>query len=88
MDGIPLRPEGDTILYSWIMSFRVSASRRFFIVTSMVPFVVGMILTFVNGNIGVGVAFGGAFSLVRFRSAQGSSEEIAILPWPTEQAKL
>ena len=65
------------VLFSWLMSFRVRASRRFFIVTSVLPFVVGMVITFVNGNIGAGVAFGGAFALVRFRSAQGTAEEIA-----------
>ncbi len=64
-------------VYSWLMSFRIRAKSRFFIVTSIIPFVVGMVLTFVNGNIGAGVAFGGAFALVRFRSAQGSADEIA-----------
>ncbi len=64
-------------VYSWLMSFRIRAKSRFFIVTSVIPFVVGMVLTFVNGNIGAGVAFGGAFALVRFRSAQGSADEIA-----------
>ncbi len=64
-------------IYSWLMSFKIRAKSRFFIVTSVIPFVVGMVLTFVNGNIGAGVAFGGAFALVRFRSAQGSADEIA-----------
>ncbi len=64
-------------IYSWLMSFRIRARSRFFIVTSIIPFIVGMVLTFVNGNIGTGVAFGGAFALVRFRSAQGSADEIA-----------
>ena len=59
-------------LYSWIMSFRVRSTRRFFIVTALIPFVV-------NGNIGAGVAIGGAFSLIRFRSAQGSADEIAAI---------
>ena len=65
------------ILFSWLVSFRVRANRRFFIVTSVMPFVVGLVITFVNGNIGAGVAFGGAFALTRFRSAQGTAEEIA-----------
>ena len=64
------------ILYSWMMSFRIRANRRFFIVSSVLPFVVGLVLTFINGNIGAGVAFGGAFALTRFRSAQGTSDEI------------
>jgi hypothetical protein len=65
------------ILFSWLVSFRVRANRRFFIVSSLIPFVVGMVLTFVNGSIGAGIAFGGAFALTRFRSAQGTSDEIA-----------
>ena len=36
----------------------------------------GLVLTFINGNIGAGIAFGGAFALTRFRSAQGTSDEI------------
>ena len=64
------------ILYAWLMSFRIRANRRFFIVISVMPLVVGLVLTFINGNIGAGIAFGGAFALIRFRSAQGTSDEI------------
>lgn len=63
--------------FAWIMSLRVHSTRRFFVVSALIPFVVGVVVTFVNGNIGAGVAVGGAFSLVRFRSAQGSADEIA-----------
>ena len=66
-------------LYSWIMSFRIPSKRRFFIVVAIVPFVVASVITFVSGNIGAGVAIGGAFSLIRFRSAQGSADEIAAI---------
>ena len=66
-------------LYSWIMSFRIRSTKRFFIVTALIPFVVAAVITFVNGNIGAGVAIGGAFSLIRFRSAQGSADEIAAI---------
>lgn len=67
------------IVYAWIMSFRVRSSKRFFLVIALIPFVVGAVLTFVNGNIGAGVAIGGAFALIRFRSAQGSADEIAAI---------
>ncbi len=66
-------------LYAWIMSFRVRSTKRFFIVTALIPFIVAAVITFVNGNIGAGVAIGGAFSLIRFRSAQGSADEIAAI---------
>ena len=64
------------VFYSWLMSFRIRANRRFFAVSSVLPLVVGLVLTFINGNIGAGIAFGGAFALTRFRSAQGTSDEI------------
>lgn len=66
-------------LYAWIMSFRIRSTKRFFIVTALIPFVVSAVITFVNGNIGAGVAIGGAFGLIRFRSAQGSADEIAAI---------
>ena len=66
-------------LYAWIMARRVRSTKRFFVVVSMIPFVVGAVITFVNGNIGTGVAIGGAFSLIRFRSAPGSADEIAAI---------
>ncbi|MBP5225481.1 MAG: DUF4956 domain-containing protein [Lachnospiraceae bacterium] len=67
------------LLFSWLMSFKVHSAKRFFTVTALIPFVVAAVITFVNGNIGAGVAIGGAFSLIRFRSAQGSADEIAAI---------
>ncbi len=66
-------------LFSWIMSFRMRSKQRFFVVTGFMPFIVAAIITFVNGNIGAGIAVGGAFGLTRFRSAQGSADEIAAI---------
>lgn len=66
-------------LFAYIMSFRVHSTKRFFVVTALIPFIVAAVITFVNGNIGAGVAIGGAFSLIRFRSAQGSADEIAAI---------
>ena len=67
------------MLFAWLMSRRVRATKRFFVVAALIPFVVGAVITFVNGNIGAGVAIGGAFSLIRFRSAQGTADEIAAI---------
>ena len=67
------------LLYAWIMSFRAGSTKRFFTVCAFIPFVVGTVITFVNGNIGAGVAIGGAFGLIRFRSAPGSADEIAAI---------
>ena len=38
---------------------------------------VAAVISFVSGSIGAGVAIGGAFGLIRFRSAPGSADEIA-----------
>lgn len=65
------------LLYAWIMSFRVRSTKRFFLVNALLPFVIATVITFVSGNIGAGVAFGGAFALIRFRSAQGTADELA-----------
>ena len=65
------------LVFAWIMSFRVRSSKRFFIVNAILPFAIATVITFVSGNIGAGVAFGGAFALIRFRSAQGSADELA-----------
>ena len=66
------------LIYAWILSFRVRAKGRFFLVAALVPFVVAFVITFVKGNIGAGVALGGGcFGLIRFRSAQGTADELA-----------
>ncbi|MBQ1372461.1 MAG: DUF4956 domain-containing protein [Oscillospiraceae bacterium] len=66
------------LFYSWVLSFRIRANSRFFLVTTMLPFVVAFVITFVKGNIGAGVALGGGcFGLIRFRSAQGTADELA-----------
>lgn len=67
------------IIFAWLMSFKIRSKKRFFIVASILPFVVAAVITFVNGNIGAGVAIGGAFGLIRFRSAQGSADELAAI---------
>ena len=67
------------LAFSWLMSFRLRSTRRFFLVTTLLPLIVASVITFVNGNIGAGVAIGGAFGLIRFRSAQGSADELAAI---------
>ena len=75
MAGIAL---GAGLLYAWLLSFRVRAQGRFFLVVGLVPFVVAFVITVVKGNIGAGVALGGGcFGLIRFRSAQGTADELA-----------
>ena len=65
------------LAFAWILSFRIRAQGRFFLVSALIPFVVAFVITFVKGNIGAGVALGGGcFGLIRFRSAQGTADEL------------
>ena len=58
---------------------RVPHSRSFAVTLATLPAVVCVVILAVNGNLGVGVAVAGAFSLIRFRSAPGSAREITAL---------
>lgn len=51
-------------------------SKNFVITLAILPILVQAVIMLVNGNLGVGVAILGAFSLVRFRSIAGTSKEI------------
>ncbi len=57
-----------------------SNSTKGFIVTlAIIPAVVCVIIMMVSGSLGAGLAVAGAFSLIRFRSAQGSALEIGAI---------
>ena len=45
----------------------------------LLPAIVQVIIMLVNGNIGIGIAVAGAFSLIRFRSIPGTAREIGSL---------
>lgn len=55
------------------------STKSFSVTLAILPAVVCVVIMFVNGNIGAGVAVAGAFSLVRFRSAAGSAKEIVAI---------
>ena len=55
------------------------ASRAFLITTAILPSIVMTVIMMVNGNLGVGIAVAGSFSLVRFRSMEGRSSDIAVI---------
>lgn len=59
--------------------FKSKYTKNFVITLAVLPAVVCVVIMMVNGNIGMGVAVAGAFSLVRFRSVPGSSKEIAMI---------
>ena len=66
-----------------IISFAYKAcgrpSRSFLLATALLPAIVMMVIIMVNGNLGVGVAVAGSFSLVRFRSLPGKASDIAVV---------
>ena len=57
-------------------TFRNTYSKNFIVTLALLPAIVQVVITIVNGNLGTGVAVMGAFSLVRFRSVPGNSREI------------
>jgi hypothetical protein len=54
-------------------------SQSFILTLAILPALVQIVIMMVNGNIGAGVAVAGAFGLIRFRSAQGSADELAAI---------
>lgn len=54
-------------------------SKNFARTLIILPILVCVVMTMVNGNLGTSVAIMGAFSLIRFRSLQGSSRDIAFI---------
>lgn len=52
-------------------------NRNFVITLALLPAMVQVVISLVNGNLGTGIAVLGAFSLVRFRSVPGSAREIS-----------
>ena len=51
-------------------------TKNFLITLVLLPILVQTVIFMVNGNLGTSIAIVGAFSLVRFRSAPGTSREI------------
>ena len=64
------------IACAFIYMFRHNYSKNFVVTLALLPLIVQMVITLVNGNIGAGIAVMGVFSLVRFRSIPGSAKDI------------
>lgn len=68
-------------LISLVYSLRSVHSRHMTVALVVLPVVVDVVITIVNGNIsngvGMGIAVAGAFGLLRFRSAPGTALDIA-----------
>lgn len=59
-----------------VYMFRHSYSKNFVVTIALLPLIVQMVITLVNGNLGAGIAVMGVFNLVRFRSIPGSAKDI------------
>lgn len=67
------------IIISLTAKFKSHETGGFCMTLGILPFIVQVLMMLVNGNIGIGVAVAGAFSLVRFRSVQGTAREILLV---------
>jgi hypothetical protein len=64
---------------SWVYRFRNKYSQSLAVTLVILPALVQIIIMLASGNIGVGVAVAGAFSLIRFRSVPGNARDIGHL---------
>lgn len=59
-----------------IYMYKHNYSKNFVVTLALLPVIVQMVITLVNGNLGAGVAVMGVFNLVRFRSIAGTAKDI------------
>lgn len=64
------------MIIAGVYMFRNTYTKSFVITLVVLPAIIQVIIMLVNGNLGAGIAVMGAFSLIRFRSAQGTAREI------------
>ena len=64
------------LLCALIYMYKHNYSKNFVVTLALLPVIVQMVITLVNGNLGAGVAVMGVFNLVRFRSIPGSAKDI------------
>lgn len=64
---------------AFIYTRKGTFTKSFVTTLVLLPTLVQVVIMMVNGNLGVGVAVLGTFSLVRFRSTPGSAKEISCI---------
>lgn len=67
------------LLLAFVYRMTEHPTKSFLITLAMLPAIVQIVILMVNGNLGVGVAVAGSFSLVRFRSLPGKASDILII---------
>ncbi len=66
-------------VFAVLYRIKEKSTGSFLAALTILPATVAVVIMLVNGNVGAGVAVAGAFSLVRFRSAQGTAKEICAI---------
>lgn len=64
------------VIAACVYMYRHKHSKNFVVTLALMPLIVQMVITLVNGNLGAGIAVMGVFNLVRFRSIPGSAKDI------------
>ncbi len=59
-----------------VYMYRHEHTKSFVVTLALLPLIVQVVITLVNGNLGAGIAVMGVFNLVRFRSIPGSAKDI------------
>ncbi|MBQ9005299.1 MAG: DUF4956 domain-containing protein [Atopobiaceae bacterium] len=67
------------LVLALVYCYRSRHNKGFVMTLAMLPAIVCVVISMVNGNVGTGVAVAGAFSLVRFRSVPGSARDIGFI---------
>ena len=67
------------LIVSLLYMYRNSYNKGFALALVLLPMAVAAVVAVVNGNIGIGIALGGSFGLVRFRSAPGTARDIVTI---------
>jgi uncharacterized membrane protein YhiD involved in acid resistance len=67
------------LIIAFCYMYRNKYTKSFVSTLVLLPVIVQAVIMLVNGNVGTGVAVMGAFSLIRFRSAPGTSREIGAI---------
>ncbi len=66
-------------LFTLVYRFCGKTTKSFSFALAVLPAIVSAVITMVSGSLGAGVAVAGTFSLIRFRSAQGSARELVAI---------
>ncbi len=67
------------VIQAILYTIKNQYTKSFIITLILVPVAASIVISLTSGNIGLGVAVAGAFSLIRFRSVPGSGKEITAI---------